>query len=458
MEFKDSGIPWIGQIPKHWEVKKIKYCLKENFGGCWGDDLENEQISQNSRLCIRVADFDFDKQKVKQTADTFRNYTKSQILSTKLQDGDLIIEKSGGGDKMPVGRSVVFEQNLFGAKEVLFANFCQCFRPLNINNKFFAHAMKAFYQNNNMRFFFNQTTGIQNLSIFNIVNAFLAYPPLNEQKKIAEFLDKKCEIIDKRLNNLERKIKSLKEYKKSLISECVTKGLNPKNMEFKDSGIPWIGQIPKHWEVKKIKYCLKENFGGCWGDDLENEQISQNSRLCIRVADFDFDKQKVKQTADTFRNYTKSQILSTKLQDGDLIIEKSGGGDKMPVGRSVVFEQNLFGAKEVLFANFCQCFRPLNINNKFFAHAMKAFYQNNNMRFFFNQTTGIQNLSIFNIVNAFLAYPPLNEQKKIAEFLDKKCEKIDRLNENYTKQITALKEYKKSLIYECVTGKKDIKG
>ena len=458
MEFKDSQIAWIGQIPKHWEVKKIKYCLKENFGGCWGDDLENEQISQNSRLCIRVADFDFDKQKVKQTADTFRNYTKSQILSTKLQDGDLIIEKSGGGDKMPVGRSVVFEQNLFGAKEVLFANFCQCFRPLNINNKFFAHAMKAFYQNNNMRFFFNQTTGIQNLSIFNIVNAFLAYPPLNEQKKIAEFLDKKCEIIDKRLNNLERKIKSLKEYKKSLISECVTKGLNPKNMEFKDSQIAWIGQIPKHWEVKKIKYCLKENFGGCWGDDLENEQISQNSRLCIRVADFDFDKQKVKQTADTFRNYTKSQILSTKLQDGDLIIEKSGGGDKMPVGRSVVFEQNLFGAKEVLFANFCQCFRPLNINNKFFAHAMKAFYQNNNMRFFFNQTTGIQNLSIFNIVNAFLAYPPLNEQKKIAEFLDKKCEKIDRLNENYTKQITALKEYKKSLIYECVTGKKDIKG
>ena len=229
--------------------------------------------------------------------------------------------------------------------------------------------------------------------------------------------------------------------------------MSKQNMEFKDSGISWIGQIPKHWEVTKIKYCLKENFGGCWGDDLENEQISQNSRLCIRVADFDFDKQKVKQTADTFRNYTKSQILSTKLQDGDLIIEKSGGGDKMPVGRSVVFEQNLFGAKEVLFANFCQCFRPLNINNKFFAQAMKAFYQNNNMRFFFNQTTGIQNLSIFNILNAFLPYPPLNEQKKIAEFLDKKCEKIYRLNENYTKQITALKEYKKSLIYECVTGK-----
>lgn len=95
----------------------------------------------------------------------------------------------------------------------------------------------------------------------NMKNILVPLPPLNEQKEIAEFLDKKCEIIDKRLSNLERKIKSLKEYKKSLISECVTKGLNPKNMEFKDSGIPWIGQIPKHWKISKIKYYFNFSSG-----------------------------------------------------------------------------------------------------------------------------------------------------------------------------------------------------
>ena len=437
IEFKDSGIPWIGQIPKHWEVKKAKFIFKNK------KEIIGYRAEFTDRLALTLNGV------IKRSKDDneglqpekFETY---QILRKNNLVFKLIDLKNISTSRVGISN---FDLGIVSPAYIILQR--------KENNKFFYY----FYMSMYYRCIFNSLgdDGVRSsLNSTDLLNLKIPYPPLNEQKEIAEFLDKKCEIIDKRLSNLERKIKSLKEYKKSLISECVTKGLNPKNREFKDSGIPWIGQIPKHWEVTKIKYCLKENFGGCWGDDLENEQISQNSRLCIRVADFDFDKQKVKQTADTFRNYTKSQILSTKLQDGDLIIEKSGGGDKMPVGRSVVFEQNLFGAKEVLFANFCQCFRPLNINNKFFAHAMKAFYQNNNMRFFFNQTTGIQNLSIFNILNAFLPYPPLNEQKEIAEFLDKKCEKIDRLNENYTKQITALKEYKKSLIYECVTGKKEI--
>ncbi len=440
MEFKDSGIPWIGQIPKHWEVTKIKYCLKENFSGCWGDDLENEQISQNSRLCIRVADFDFDKQKVKQTADTFRNYTKSQILSTKLQDGDLIIEKSGGGDKMPVGRSVVFEQNLFGAKEVLFANFCQCFRPLNINNKFFAHAMKAFYQNNNMRFFFNQTTGIQNLSIFNILNAFLPYPPLNEQKEIAEFLDKKCEIIDKRLSNLERKIKSLKEYKKSLISECVTKGLNPKNREFKDSGIPWIGQIPKHWEISKIKYHGTARNGLTYSpSDLTDE----SGILVLRSSN-------VQNSKLVFHDnvYVSCSVKNNLMVKNNDILICSRNGSRNLIGKNALIDIDIkatFGAFMLIYRSKISKFMFYVLNSNIFSYHLSNFV-----------TSTINQLTNSNFENIKFPLPPLNEQKEIAEFLDKKCEKIDRLNENYTKQITALKEYKKSLIYECVTGKKEI--
>ncbi|MEE3704959.1 restriction endonuclease subunit S [Campylobacter sp. CX2-8023-23] len=449
--FKDSGIAWIGQIPKHWEVKKIKYCLKENFSGCWGDDLENEQISHNSRLCIRVADFDFDKQKVKQTADTFRNYTKSQILSTKLQDGDLIIEKSGGGDKMPVGRSVVFEQNLFGVKEVLFANFCQCFRPLNINNKFFAHTMKAFYQNNNMRFFFNQTTGIQNLSIFNIVNAFLPYPPLNEQKKIAEFLDKKCEIIDKRLENLEQKIKSLKEYKKSLISECVTKGINSKNMEFKDSRIPWIGQIPKHWEISKIKYYF--NFSS--GLNITKENLIESGIPVISYGQIHSKENTGTFIKDSFFRFISQDYLKNKkslVNKGNFIFADTSE-DLDGAGNSVFVDLDL-----IMFAGYHTIILKNKCNfefSKFLSYLFQTDLWRSQIRL------AVSGVKVFSITKKILAnceilVPPLNEQKEIAEFLDKKCEKIDRLNENYTKQITALKEYKKSLIYECVTGKKEI--
>ena len=442
--FKNSGIAWIGQIPKHWEVIRNKYILSGLYSGGTPTSGTAKFYTDEDYGIPFVSIGDMSKKE-------FIESTKTKITKFGILDKNLKI--------LPKNTILYSIYATIGevAELKCSATISQALLALFVKNSY----NKQFYKYNlkamkDYIFFESSGTTQFNLNAKKVLNFSFVSPPLNEQKKIAEFLDKKCEIIDKRLSNLERKIKSLKEYKKSLISECVTKGLNPKNIEFKDSGIPWIGQIPKHWEVTKIKYCLKENFGGCWGDDLENEQISQNSRLCIRVADFDFDKQKVKQTADTFRNYTKSQILSTKLQDGDLIIEKSGGGDKMPVGRSVVFEQNLFGAKEVLFANFCQCFRPLNINNKFFAHAMKAFYQNNNMRFFFNQTTGIQNLSIFNILNAFLPYPPLNEQKKIAEFLDKKCEIIDKRLGNLERKIKSLKEYKKSLIYECVTGKKEI--
>lgn len=437
IEFKDSQIHWIGHIPKHWEIKKVKdgFYLKKDKAL-----IENPVVLTLARSGIKVRDLENNEG---QFAKSYLEYNPVEIDDLLLNTMDL-----QSGDNCNISR-------IQGVISPAYANlrYKNGFSPNFYNYyfkiqywtfAFFTHGKGVSYEN---RWTLNNQT---------LMRFPLLVPPLNEQKEIAEFLDKKCASIDSSIENLEQKTKSLAQYKKALITQCVTKGLNPKILEFKNSGIAWIGEIPKHWTVIKIKYCLKENFSGCWGVDLENEQISQNSRLCIRVADFDFERQKVKSSAYTFRNYTKAQISSTKLQDGDLIVEKSGGGEKTPVGRNVIFEQNLFGDKEVLFANFCQCFRPKDINNSFFKHLMKAFYQNNNMFLFFNQTTGIQNLSIPNVLNAFLPYPSLDEQKEIAEFLDKKCEKIDNLSANYKEQIKTLKEYKKALIYECVTGKKQI--
>lgn len=434
---KNSGIAWIGEIPKHWTVIKIKYCLKENFSGCWGVDLENEQISQNSRLCIRVADFDFERQKVKSSADTFRNYTKAQISSTKLQDGDLIVEKSGGGEKTPVGRNVIFEQNLFGDKEVLFANFCQCFRPKDINNSFFKHLMKAFYQNNNMFLFFNQTTGIQNLSIPNVLNAFLPYPSLDEQKEIAEFLDKKCASIDSSIENLEQKTKSLAEYKKALITQCVTKGLNPKILEFKDSGIPWIGQIPKHWEVRPLYYFFKErknkNLLG-----KEKNLLSLSYGKIIRK-DIETKYGLLPENFNAYNIIEKDDIVFrfTDLQN-----------DKVSLRTGLVCE------KGIITSAYITITPKRNICVSFYHYLLHCY---DLMKVFYNFGNGVrQGLTYKELSKMKILVPPLNEQKEIAEILDKKCEKIDNLSANYKEQIKTLKEYKQALIYECVTGKKQI--
>lgn len=263
-------------------------------------------------------------------------------------------------------------------------------------------------------------------------NFKIPLPPLNEQKKIAEFLDKKCEIIDKRLNNLERKIKSLKEYKKSLISECVTKGLNPKNREFKDSQIPWIGEIPKHWEISKIKYVAKIRS--------ENSSFNAENDKYIgleNVAGY------LNFLIETNTEYENS--IQAVCKKGDILFGKL----RPYLSKVIIAPFNCFCSSEFLQFINLKCYF------KFFYYFLlnKNFIENVN-----SSTYGAKmpRANSNYIMNLNFLVPPLNEQKEIAEFLDKKCEKIDRLNENYTKQIATLKEYKKSLIYECVTGKKEI--
>ena len=263
-------------------------------------------------------------------------------------------------------------------------------------------------------------------------NFKIPLPPLNEQKKIAEFLDKKCEIIDKRLSNLERKIKSLKEYKKSLISECVTKGINPKNKEFKDSGIPWIGQIPKHWEISKIKYVAKIRS--------ENSSFNAENDKYIgleNVAGY------LNSLIETNTEYENS--IQAVCKKGDILFGKL----RPYLSKVIIAPFNCFCSSEFLQFINLKCYF------KFFYYFLlnKNFIENVN-----SSTYGAKmpRANSNYIMNLNFLVPPLNEQKEIAEFLDKKCEKIDRLNENYTKQIATLKEYKKSLIYECVTGKKEI--
>lgn len=289
-------------------------------------------------------------------------------------------------------------------------------------------------------FFFFKGSALRNLEKNKFKNFKIPLPPLNEQKKIVEFLDKKCEIIDKRLSNLERKIKSLKEYKKSLISECVTKGLNPKNREFKDSQIPWIGQIPKYWEISKIKYHGTARNGLTYSpSDLTDE----SGILVLRSSN-------VQDSKLVFNDnvYVSCSIKNNLMVKNNDILICSRNGSRNLIGKNALIDRDVkatFGAFMLIYRSKISKFMFYVLNSNIFSYHLSNFV-----------TSTINQLTNSNFENIKFPLPPLNEQKEIAEFLDKKCEKIDRLNENYTKQITTLKEYKKSLIYECVTGKKEI--
>ncbi|WP_141031502.1 restriction endonuclease subunit S [Campylobacter lanienae] len=427
IEFKDSGIPWIGEIPKHWEISKIKYVANLFTGNSISDSQkDNFTNSENSLPYIATKDIELDTNLV-----NYKNgmYIPKLNSSFKIAPKNSILLCIEGGS---AGRKISFIN-----KDVCFVNKLCCFvaKPDFLKKFLYYYCQNPSFIS---EFKLNLIGLIGGVSINSIKNFKIPLPPLNEQKEIAEFLDKKCEIIDKRLSNLERKIKSLKEYKKSLISECVTKGLNPKNIEFKDSGIPWIGQIPKHWEIKKVKYCFYIISGS--GFEIKSQGLESGDYPVVKASDI---------SKAGHYLYTSSNYINSKEQKnlGFKIIPK-GSILMAKIGEAIKKNNRSIAMVDCCLDNNCQGLVPKDIKSDF------AFYLFNciNSQWFDNSGT-IPCINNVKLLNFKIPYPSIDEQKKIAEFLDKKCEKIDRLNENYTKQIAALKEYKKSLIYECVTGK-----
>ena len=283
----------------------------------------------------------------------------------------------------------------------------------------------------------------------------IATPSKDEQKRIASFLDKTCNEIDKLSTDIQSQIDKLAEYKKSIITHAVTKGLDP-NAQMKDSGVDWIGKMPEEWNHVPLKYLIHKRISGSWGKDPRQ---NSNDMLCMRIADFEYCKIAFKnKPVDDFtvRNYTQSEIKLKTLHRDDILIEKSGGGEKTPVGRAVVYRLN----HKALFANFMEClrFNKLLVDVEYIKYVLFTAYNAGETSLFITQTTGIQNINTTRFLSkTHSPLPPLNEQKQIADYLDDKCSDIDGVIEIKKKQLDKLAEYKKSIIYEYTTGKKRIK-
>lgn len=414
IEFKDSQIHWIGHIPKHWEIKKVKdgFYLKKDKAL-----IENPVVLTLARSGIKVRDLENNEG---QFAKSYLEYNLVEIDDLLLNTMDL-----QSGDNCNISR-------IQGVISPAYANlrYKNGFSPNFYNYyfkiqywtfAFFTHGKGVSYEN---RWTLNNQT---------LMRFPLLVPPLNEQKEIAEFLDKKCASIDSSIENLEQKTKSLAEYKKALITQCVTKGLNPKILEFKNSGIAWIGEIPKHWEIIRLGYICNKL----------NRKIDENDEplICSNKGQVAFrDKNACGKMLS--ENHTMQGI-----QVGDIAIHG------MDTWHGAIAYSNLKG-KITGVVHVCDS----KENNKFIVYFLQYLAIQGVYKLISNGVRG--NTSDFrswnSVKNIYIIVPPLNEQKEIAEFLDNKCEKIDNLSANYKEQIKTLKEYKKALIYECVTGKKQI--
>lgn len=273
---------------------------------------------------------------------------------------------------------------------------------------------------------------------------FLPVAPAPEQYKIANFLDTKCTEIDALTQDIQTQIDTLQQYKQSVITEAITKGLDP-NVELKDSGIEWIGEIPAHWKISALKYLLAEpmKYGAT------ESGIAYDEKLCryIRITDIDSNGN-LKESGKLSLSDQQSQGYI--LQDGTILFARSGA----TVGKSFLYKAEYGKAAFAGYLISAVANRKMIFPQWIWYYSSSSTYWKWANRIF-NQAT-IQNISADKYSSLPITVPPLSEQEIILEYLDSKCAEIDDIIAEKNKQLDILADYKKSLIYEYVTGKKEV--
>ena len=253
--YSDSGVKWIGYVPEHWEVKRLKWSKTGTINGVWGDEPDGE----NDIPCIRVGDFDRRKFRVNFDEPTQRAVTPTQRVGRELRTGDLLLEKSGGGDKQMVGCVVLYDHD----EPAVSSNFIARISVAPAESPpYWTYVHAALYSGKLNYLAIKQTTGIQNLDQDVYFDTLAGFPPLVEQEAVAAFLDRETERIDALIDKKRLLIERLQEYRTALITRTVTRGLPPEaasaagldpEPRLKPSGVEWLGDVPEHWEVKQLR-------------------------------------------------------------------------------------------------------------------------------------------------------------------------------------------------------------
>ena len=414
-EYKDSGVAWIGEVPRHWEVIKLKYKYhfqtgatpntgkKENFEG----ELKWANISDLNGSVV----YDTTKHINKEAASKC-----SMNISPK---GSLMYSF-----KLSVGTVAFCGEDMYTNEAIA------SFIPQKNDLKYLFYCAPIFIIHNANRNIYNAPLLNQEL----IKNALICLPSLNEQTAIVTYLDTHCAKIDNLISIQQKRIALLQELKQSVITHAVTKGLNP-NVEMKQSGVEWIGDVPKHWKVLRGKYALSVLSG--FPFDSQKFEFEDNGVYMplIRIRDINGSSTEV--------YYSGSYPIESVVKTGEVLIGMDGD-----------FNISKWkGTNALLNQRVCKLREDSSMNTHY------AFYMLSSPLKAINSVTyatTVKHLSVYDIYNAFIPVPPISEQAAIASYLDHKCATIDTSISNAQHQIDLLQEYKQSLITEVVTGKRKV--
>lgn len=419
-KYKDSGIAWIGEIPEHWKViphKRImrkKKIIKEFYAG--------ENILSLTKKGVIIRDLEAGG-KMPTTFNGYQVLYPDNLLMC-LFDID-VTPRCVGIIKDAGLSSPAYSQ--FILNELGYTPFFDYLLRYMDDEKCLLHLSK------NLR---NSLTEDDFGQIETIV------PSFPEQQAIADYLDWKCGEIDELITLQEEMITKLQSYKQSVITEAVTKGLN-KNVPLKDSGIEWIGKIPEHWKVAKIKSFYNVILGKMVERNNDSNTGDENYLCAANIKWNGVDTEINKKMY--FSDIEKEKYL---LQYNDVLIMEGG-----MAGTACLYKNEFSPCYVQNSVNVCRAKK--DFNNKFLYYWMYVPYYNGYIDAICNKAT-IRHYTKEKVQNTPILISSLVEQQSIATYLDQRCSEIDDLISIKQQKIEKLKEYKKSLIFECVTGKRKV--
>ena len=419
--FKETDVEWIGKIPQDWEVKPIKQVYRFQTG--WTPATSDESNFEGDNIWVNISDM---KQRI--IYDSAKHISDKAVAISSMNispKGSLLY-----AFKLSVGAVAFCGKDLYTNEAI--ATFLSCENSL----EYLFYAAPIFIiENANENIY-----GAKLLNQQLINNAKIVVPPIGEQQRIASYLDSKCSKIDSIIEKQQAVIEKLKEYKLSVITEAVTKGLNPV-VEMKDSGVEWIGEVPKHWGVVKLKYAT----------NIMRGKFNHRPRNDPRYYD---GKYPFVQTGDVARANKFINSYSQSLNELGYSVSK-----EFPKGSICMTIAANIGDVAVL--NFDACFPDSVVGfvatDKVYWEFLYNVLKSMKSQFMRNAIISTQmNLNIEIVKEEFIPIAPFEEQKEVVLFLNKKCDAIDTAINKKQNLIEKLISYKKSLIYEVVTGKKKV--
>ncbi|MFX3626462.1 restriction endonuclease subunit S [Campylobacter sp. LH-2024] len=437
--FKNSGIEWLGEIPEHWEIVRLA-----NFGiFLKGNGISRQDLIEDGESAIHYGDI-YTKYEISTTALKSKISTETAQNITSIHNGDILFAGSGE-TKEDIGKNIVYlgKEKAFAGGDVII------FRQKKNNALFLSYALNTKYVKS-LKGIDSKGEIIVHIYASNLKDIKIPIPPLKEQEQIANFLDEKCEKIANFIEKKEKLLSLLQEQKQALINETITKGLD-KNVKLKNSSIEWLGEIPEHWEVRKLKMLF--SFGN--GLNITKADFISFGIPCISYGEIhskypcrlDLSVHKLPFVSETYLNDKPQSLLSK----GDFVFADTSE-DIEGSGNFTCIQSNIS-----LFAGYHTIIlRPkTQIHSLYFSFLFDSIFVRNQIR---EKVWGVK---VFSITKSILKevqcfIPPLKEQEQIANFLDEKCEKIDSLITKIKKQIELIKEYKTTLINEAVCGRMDL--